>query len=243
MCVYAYICVCARETGLGIQDAIWQWHITPSATRPCVSDQNRWITDPDHCTHQTSPKINTHYIHHQYTDASREHANCSLWLSINLSFFFSFPCLSHHYLFPSWRLFSLNLPHGAPPHPPNNWDQSKDTQRYSLRLQKTLNRQQRSPEMKTTTDVALLAMIVALKQRGVVKMIRLWIMISVCAWGAAEIYFKMLPNIHWGCRCWCFCKMWTHSTQVFTKKNKIDKYQKTSLVLHATAFLPFIKYF
>lgn len=126
---------------MGIHDAIWQWRLTPSTSRPCVSNQNRRITDPDHCTHQSSPKMNTHthHIRYQCTDALREHTNCSLRLSIKLFSFLS--CLFVSSL--AFFLHSIYSPSTCPmetPPPPSgdSRDQSVDARRYSLRLQKTL---------------------------------------------------------------------------------------------------------
>lgn len=126
VCVHACVrvCICAS----GVQDAIWQWRLTPSSTHPCVSDQNRRIMDPDHCTHQTSPKRSTHTSYTQMLWENMLIAVCSC--QSNRSFSPSHLVIISLFLFSLRCLFFPNLPHGDPPG--TSWDQSEEAQRYSL---------------------------------------------------------------------------------------------------------------
>lgn len=119
MCVWGCVLACIRDrvgyTWCHLAVAPHTEH-SPSL---CVESEppGSWIQITAHTNHHQKINTHTHHIKHQCTDASREHTNCSLWLSINLFFYYFFPLFPSSlafFFFSTRHLFSLNLPHGDP---------------------------------------------------------------------------------------------------------------------------------
>lgn len=139
MCVWGCALACIRDrvgyTWCHLAVAPHTEH-SPSL---CVESEppGSWIQITAHTNHHQ--RINTHHIKHQCTDASREHTNCSLRLSINL-YIYIYIFLLFLSSSPFFFYTASILPQLAPPrpHPGDRWDQPVDAPKYPLRLQKTL---------------------------------------------------------------------------------------------------------
>lgn len=123
MCVWGCALACIRDrvgyTWCHLAVAPHTEH-SPSL---CVESEppGSWIQITAHTNHHQRINTHTHHIKHQCTDASREHTNCSLRLSINLFIYiyifllFLSLCFSHHWLF---FLHSIYSPSTCPTETP-----------------------------------------------------------------------------------------------------------------------------